>query len=166
MLDRKKASMLGVIGLSAAIITGVAINAFADNEPALADNNQTENSAQAPSQSQEPISKVPSHQQLADRLAQELNLNDETRDKVSDLFERDGEAVRSIQEKLHNTQVGLSSLSPSSKDYLKEVGKLADESGDLTKELTIAYAENRSSLYALLTPAQISQLETVDKPQQ
>ena len=161
MLYRKKAGMLGVIGLSAAIITGVAVNAFADSEPALANNKQTQGSVQAP-----PPAQAPNHEQLADRLAQELSLNDKTRDKVSDLFEKDSETIRSIQEQLHNTQVELSTLSPSSKDYLKKVSVLADESGDLTKDLTIAYAENRAELYALLTPTQISQLEAVDKPQQ
>ncbi|ETX11765.1 hypothetical protein MUS1_07420 [Marinomonas ushuaiensis DSM 15871] len=159
MLYRKKAGMLGVIGLSAAIVTGVAVNAFADDEPALADSKQAQRSPAVKAE-------APSHEQLADRLSQELSLNDKTRDKVSDLFEKDSETIRNIQEQLHSTQVELSSLSPSSKGYLKKVSGLAEESGDLTKELTIAYAENRSELYALLTPAQISKLEMVDKPQQ
>ena len=164
MLDRKKAGMFSVLALSTAIITGITVNAFADDGAVLTGSKQAEKTSQT--SSDVPAMKTPSHAQLVDRLTQELNLNDKTRDKVSDLFEKDGEEIRDIQEQLYNTQMKLSSLSPSSKDYLKKVNVLARKSGDLTTDLTIAYAENRAELYGLLTPAQISQLEVVDKPQQ
>jgi len=148
MFNRKNAGMLGVIGLTSAIMTGAAMNVLAETgAPKTA--TQT-----APVQDTRP-----SHEVLADRLAKKLDLNDKTRDKVSELFETDGKAIRVIQNELAQTQAEISGLSPTEKGYLKEVDKLADERGELTKELTVAYAKNRVKLYKLLTPTQIEALE-------
>tara|TARA_R110002167_G_scaffold131658_2_gene315506 strand:+ start:508 stop:987 length:480 start_codon:yes stop_codon:yes gene_type:complete len=158
MFNRKKAGMIGVIGLSAAIITGVAVNAFADTKtPQAATKNESIPEAQ--------FNAAPSHEQLASRMAQQLGLDEKTQSKVSDLFEKDGEAIRKIQEQLHSTQVELSSLSPNLKDYMDKVDDLAEESGELTETLTIAFAKNRAGLYELLTPQQIEKLETPVQPQ-
>jgi len=156
MFNRKKAGMIGVIGLSAAIITGVAVSAFADTKtPQAAAKNQAIPEAQ--------INAAPSHEQLASRMAQQLGLDEKTQEKVSELFEKDGQAIRKIQQQLHGTQVELSSLSPSSKNYMDKVDDLAEKSGELTEDLTIAFAKNRAGLYELLTPEQI---ETLEKPVQ
>lgn len=159
MLDRKKAGMMGVIGLSAAIITGVAVSAFADTK--APQNTVTQGQATQ----EAPINAVPTHDQLASRIAQQLGLDEKTQTKVSDLFEKDGKAIRKIQEQLQTTQMELSSLSPSSKDYLDKVDDLAEKTGELTEDLTVAYAKNRVGLYELLTPEQIEKLETPVQPQ-
>jgi len=159
MFNRKKAGIVGVIGLSATIITGVAFNAYADTKSPEAGAMKGQATQQAP------INTAPSHEQLASRMAQQLGLDEKTQGKVADLFEKDGKAIRQIQEKLHSTQVEISSLSPSSKNYMDKVDDLAEESGELTEDLTIAYAKNRAGLYALLTPAQIKKLESPVQPQ-
>ena len=150
---------MGAIGLSAAIITGVAVSAFAETKAPQGDMPKGEAVQSAP------INTAPSHEQLASRIAQQLGLDEKTQSKVSDLFEKDGKAIRKIQEQLHSTQVELSSLSPSSKSYMDKVDDLAEESGELTEDLTIAYAKNRAGLYELLTPQQIEKLETPAQPQ-
>lgn len=154
MFDRKKAGIVSVIGLSAAMITGVAVNAFADTKSSDLDNPQSQKVVP-----EAQVSAVPAHEQLADRLSQQLGLNDKTRNKVSDLFEKDSVTINKIQENLHKAQAELTSLSPNSKTYMDEVNDLADRRGELTKELTLAYAENRAQLYELLTPEQIGKLE-------
>lgn len=159
MFNRKKAGMMGAIGLSAAIITGVAVSAFAETKTPQGDMPKGEAVQSAP------INTAPSHEQLASRIAQQLGLDEKTQTKVSDLFEKDGKAIRKIQEQLQTTQMELSSLSPVSKDYMDKVDDLAEESGELTEDLTIAYAKNRAGLYALLTPQQIEKLETPAQPQ-
>lgn len=159
MFNRKKAGMIGAIGLSAAIITGVAVSAFADTKVPQDDMSKVEAVQSAP------INTAPSHEQLASRIAQQLGLDEKTQTKVSDLFEKDGKAIRKIQEQLQMTQMELSSLSPSSKDYLDKVDDLAEKSGELTEDLTVAYAKNRAGLYELLTPQQIEKLETPVQPQ-
>jgi periplasmic protein CpxP/Spy len=158
MFNRKKAGMMGVIGLSAAIITGVAVSAFAETKAPQSEAMQGQTTQEAP------INVAPSHEQLASRIAQQLGLDEKTQSKVSDLFEKDGKAIRNIQEQLQTTQMELSSLSPSSKDYLDKVDDLAEKTGELTEDLTLAYAKNRASLYALLTPEQIEKLETPAQP--
>ncbi|MDE8603424.1 hypothetical protein M3I01_010930 [Marinomonas sp. RSW2] len=159
MFNRKKAGMIGVIGLSAAIITGVAVSAYAETKAPQSTTvrGQTVPEAQ--------INAAPSHEQLASRMAQQLGLDKETQSKVSDLFEKDGKAIRKIQEQLHSTQVELSSLSPSSKNYMDKVDDLAEDSGELTESLTIAFAKNRAGLYELLTPQQVEKLEAPVQPQ-
>ena len=159
MFNRKKAGMMGVIGLSAAIITGVAVSAFAETGSPKGEAVQGQATQEAP------MNAVPTHEQLASRIAQQLGLDEKTQSKVSDLFEKDGEAIRKIQEQLQTTQMELSSLSPSSKDYMDKVDDLAEKSGELTEDLTVAYAKNRAGLYALLTPEQIEKLETPAQPQ-
>ena len=159
MFNRKKAGMMGVIGLSAAIITGVAVSAFAETGSPKGEAVQGQTTQEAP------MNAVPTHEQLASRIAQQLGLDEKTQSKVSDLFEKDGEAIRKIQEQLQTTQMELSSLSPSSKDYMDKVDDLAEKSGELTEDLTVAYAKNRAGLYALLTPEQIEKLETPAQPQ-
>ncbi|MBU1293544.1 MAG: hypothetical protein KJ609_14370 [Gammaproteobacteria bacterium] len=159
MFNRKKAGMMGVIGLSAAIITGVAVSAYAETKSPQGDVVKGQATQEAP------MNAVPSHEQLASRMAQQLGLDEKTQSKVSDLFEKDGKAIRKIQEQLQTTQMELSSLSPSSKDYMDKVDDLAEKSGELTEDLTIAYAKNRAGLYALLTPQQIKKLETPAQPQ-
>ncbi|GGN21850.1 MULTISPECIES: Spy/CpxP family protein refolding chaperone [Marinomonas] len=159
MLDRKKAGMMGVIGLSAAIITGVAVSAYAETKSPQGDVVKGQATQEAP------MNAVPTHDQLASRIAQQLGLDEKTQTKVSDLFEKDGKAIRKIQEQLQTTQMELSSLSPSSKDYLDKVDDLAEKTGELTEDLTVAYAKNRVGLYELLTPEQIEKLETPVQPQ-
>ena len=151
MLNRKNAGMLSVIGLASVLMSGAAVNAFAETSPS---SKGTSNVPTAPVQDPRP-----SYDVLADRLAKKLDLNDKTRNKVSELFKADGKAIRVIQNELAQTQAEISSLSPTEKGYLKEVDKLADERGELTKELTVAYAKNRVKLYKLLTPTQIEALE-------
>ena len=159
MFNRKKAGMMGAIGLSAAIITGIAVSAFADTKVPQSDVSKGETVQNAP------MNSAPTHEQLASRMAQQLGLDEKTQSKVSDLFEKDGKAIREIQDELHTTQVELSGLSPSSKNYMDKVEDLAEESGELTKELTVAFAKNRAGLYELLTPEQIQKLETPVQPQ-
>ncbi|PYF82958.1 MULTISPECIES: Spy/CpxP family protein refolding chaperone [Marinomonas] len=159
MFNRKKAGMMGAIGLSAAIITGIAVSAFADTKVPQSDVSKGEAVQNAP------MNSAPTHEQLASRMAQQLGLDEKTQSKVSDLFEKDGKAIREIQDELHTTQVELSGLSPSSKNYMDKVEDLAEESGELTKELTVAFAKNRAGLYELLTPEQIQKLETPVQPQ-
>ena len=159
MFNRKKAGMMGVIGLSAAIITGVAVSAFAET------GSPKDEAVQGQTTQEAPMNAVPTHEQLASRIAQQLGLDEKTQSKVSDLFEKDGKAIRKIQEQLQTTQMELSSLSPSSKDYMDKVDDLAEKSGELTEDLTVAYAKNRAGLYALLTPEQIEKLETPAQPQ-
>ncbi|NVK74950.1 MAG: hypothetical protein HWE24_15895 [Oceanospirillaceae bacterium] len=159
MFNRKKAGIVGVIGLSAAIITGIAVNAYAGTKSPEVGAEKGQAAQQAP------MNSAPSHEQLASRLAQQLGLDEKTQAKVADLFEKDGKAIRKIQEKLHSTQVEISSLSPSSKNYMDKVDDLAEENGELTEDLTVAYAKNRAGLYALLTPKQIEKLEAPVQPQ-
>ncbi|KZN12705.1 hypothetical protein [Marinomonas sp. TW1] len=144
MLTNKKTGMIAVTCLGIALIAGVAMKAFAESE--------------------EVKMAAPNHEQLAERIADKLGLDSDAEHKVSALFERDGQKIRKIQEQLHKTQVALSQLTPNSKGYLKQVDTLADKSAKQTKALTMAYAENRASLYELLTPKQIERLETPAAP--
>lgn len=147
-MNRKKAGMFAVVGLSAAIVTGVATSAFAAG------------TSKAPQVTQS----APSSDQLVDRMAKELKLDNATKAKVSKLFATDGQAIRELQDKLNMTRRELSTLSPAKKGYMDKVDDLADKSGDLTEKLTIKYAKSRADLYALLTPQQIEKLENFGKP--
>ncbi|AEF54986.1 Spy/CpxP family protein refolding chaperone [Marinomonas posidonica] len=144
MLTNKRTARIAVICLGIALMAGVTMKAFAEPEEAKIAS--------------------PNHQQLAERIAEKLGLNRDVEQKVSELFERDGQKIHKIQEQLHKTQVALSQLTPNSKGYLKQVDALADKSAKQTKALTMAYAENRASLYELLTPKQIKMLETPATP--
>ena len=144
MLTNKKTGLIAVSCLAFALVAGVAMKAFAETDT--------------------PAMQNPSHEQLAQRIADKLGLDDKAEKQVSALFEEDSKKIRAIQKELHKTQVALSQLNPAKEDYLKKVENLAEKSAEQTKALTLAYAENRASLYKLLTPKQIETLETPVEP--
>lgn len=153
MFQRKTAGMLTVVGLSAAILTGIASNAVADT--------------QAPAAKIQPAQKAPSNQSIADSMAadmaKKLGLSKSTEKKVSELFKNDGKAIRAMQMQLSEKRRELNNLSPTDKHYMAKVDKLASESGKITEKLTIKYAKSRAELYALLTPKQIEKMENFGK---
>ncbi|REG81802.1 hypothetical protein DFP81_11253 [Marinomonas pollencensis] len=151
MMNRRKVGILGVIGLSAAIMAGTATSVLADTQKPLP---KAHNAA-------------PTTEQIADSMASDmakkLNLNAATEKKVAHLFKTDGQDIRQLQMKLSEKRHELNSLSPNDKGYMKKVDKLASESGNITEKLTIEYAKSRADLYALLTPKQIKILENYGK---
>jgi len=149
MMKRRKAGMLTVIGLSAALMTGMATNAVeSSKEPAT----------------QGHISAAPTSDQIAETMAKQLGLSSATRDKLSKLFSTDGKQIQNLQMKLNEKRRELNALNPTAKGYMKKVDTLADQSADLTKQLTIKYAKSRAELYSLLTPKQIEKLEHGGRP--
>lgn len=151
MLNRKKAGILSVVGLSVVILSGVATNALADTQSSLPKAHTTAATSQQIADS------------MAADMAKKLDLNAEAEKKVSSLFKIDGEKIRNMQMQLGENRHALNALSPKDKTYMKQVNKLAEKSADLTKQLTIQYAKSRAELYALLTPDQIKKLENYGK---
>ncbi|MFQ5344514.1 MAG: Spy/CpxP family protein refolding chaperone [Mariprofundus sp.] len=88
------------------------------------------------------------------RLAEQLNLTDEQRQKFKQIHRNHREAGMVIRDALHDNRQALARLDPGAGNYQAGVEKLAEEQGRLVKRMVIHKSKIRAKIYAVLTPSQ------------
>lgn len=144
---KTKAMKVGVVGIAAAMAASVATTTLAQGNP---------QGAQQARHAVEPYS-----EQMLDRMATTLNLNENTRTEASELFEDARETRYDIVENMRALQVPLAGLNPADDDYVDQVEDLAEKRGELMVKLDINNAETRHKFYELLSDEQIQKLESL-----
>lgn len=94
------------------------------------------------------------HPRMLDRMAEELSLSDEQRQKIRGLFEAARPAMEQRREKMRADAELLRNTDPGSKDYQAVVQKVSRSAGELAASGVADAAQLRAQVWAVLTPEQ------------
>ncbi len=100
------------------------------------------------------------HSRMFERMAQRLDLTDEQQTAVEQLREQFHAQHAPLKERLHATRKELNGLSTVDKYDEDAVADLADQLGELSKELAVAHLSFRNQLQLLLTEEQRAKMAT------
>ena len=102
-------------------------------------------------------------ERMADRLAYELVLDADTKEKVKTLFANAGDEMKSIREQMRDLHKANRDVKPSDENYIATVTANAQKGSELHVQAMAKMAETQKALYALLTPEQIAKLEQIQE---
>lgn len=88
------------------------------------------------------------------RMAEELKLNDQQRQKFEQIHNDSREEGKSMHEAMRMNHDAIRKLDPGAADYHKRLEALAEEKGELVKQMTVHRGEMRARIHAILTPEQ------------
>lgn len=103
------------------------------------------------------------HSRMFERIAKRLDLTDEQQTAVEQLREQFSAEQKPLKERLHATRDELHNLSSVDSYDEDAVADLADQLGELTKELAVAHLSFRNQLQLLLTEEQRAQMAEFHK---
>jgi len=88
------------------------------------------------------------------RMADELKLSDQQRQQFKSIHSEGRDAGKAMHEAMRLNRDALQKLDPDAKDYSRQVGRLAEEKGELVKQMVIERSKERARIHAMLTPEQ------------
>ncbi|TLS67203.1 periplasmic heavy metal sensor [Mariprofundus erugo] len=88
------------------------------------------------------------------RMADELKLTDQQRQQFDKIHNDSREEGKSMHEAMRMNHDAMRKLDPAASDYHKRLAALAEEKGELVKQMTIHRGEVRARMHAILTPEQ------------
>ena len=98
-----------------------------------------------------------------ERMADSLNLTEQQRQQFKQIHRDGRNAGMAIHDAMQDNRDAMMKLDPGAKNYSAQVAKLAAEKGELVKQMTIHYADQRRKVYAMLTPEQRSKAAEMKK---
>ncbi|MBS0613466.1 MAG: Spy/CpxP family protein refolding chaperone [Proteobacteria bacterium] len=92
----------------------------------------------------------------------QLGLSADQKAQVKAIFESNGKQVRTLHEQMRTNMEKLHQTKPDDANYSTLVSQVAQDNGALTTQAISAQGEMRAKLYAVLTPAQKTQLADLE----
>lgn len=97
-----------------------------------------------------------------ERMFEKLGLSDAQKASVKNIFETDGKHVRDLHVQMRTNMEKLHQAKPDDPAYTSLVSQVARDNGALTTQEISARGAMRARLYAVLTPAQKTQLADLE----
>jgi len=97
-----------------------------------------------------------------EHIFDKLGLSADQKAQVKAIFESNGKQVRTLHEQMHTNMEKLHQAKPDDPNYSTLVSQVAQDNGALTTQAISAQGEMRAKLYAVLTPAQKTQLADLE----
>jgi len=98
-----------------------------------------------------------------ERMADSLNLTEQQRQQFKQIHRDGRNAGMAIHDAMQDNRDAMMKLDPGAKNYSAQVAQLATEKAELVKQMTIHRGEQRSKVYAMLTPEQRSKAAEMKK---
>jgi periplasmic protein CpxP/Spy len=92
------------------------------------------------------------------RMYEKLGLSAAQKAKSDAVFAAKGPMLKKLHEQMHANMEKLHQISPDDPGYGATVSKLAQANGSLMTQMITAHGDMRAQLFAILTPAQRTQL--------
>ena len=99
------------------------------------------------------------HQRYAERMAQDLQLDETQKAGVQAIFERNRPAQRQMRERTKAHWEAMKALKPGSPDYSTRAQALADEAGTLARDRVLARTQLNAELATVLSPEQMEKFQ-------
>lgn len=99
------------------------------------------------------------HQRYAERMAQDLQLDESQKAGVQAIFERNRPAQQKLRERSKAHWEAMKALKPGSPDYSSRAQALADEAGTLARDRVLNRTQLNAELATVLTPGQMEKLQ-------
>lgn len=99
------------------------------------------------------------HKHYAERMAQDLQLDEAQKASVQAIFERNRPAQRQLRERTKAHWEAMKALEPGSPDYSTRAQALADEAGTLARDRVLARTQLNAELATVLTPEQMEKFQ-------
>ncbi len=99
---------------------------------------------------------------MRERIYEKLNLTADQKSKVDAIFDSQGASLKSLHEQIHGNMQRLHAVKPDDPNYATTVSDVSQANGSLTSQAITAEADLRAKVYAVLTPAQRTQLEAME----
>lgn len=99
------------------------------------------------------------HKDYADRIAQDLQLDETQKASVKAIFERNRPARQKLRERTKAHWEAMKSLEPGSPDYSSRAQALADEAGTLARDRVLNRTQLNAELATVLTPEQMDRFQ-------
>ena len=96
------------------------------------------------------------------RLYEKLGLNADQKSRSDAVFAAKGPQLKSLHEQLRANMEKIHQITPDDPNYSATISQLAQTSGSLTTQLISAEGDLRAQLFAILTPAQKTQLAALE----
>ena len=97
-----------------------------------------------------------------ERMFDKLGLSADQKASVKAIFESNGKQVRDLHGKMRSNMEKLHQTKPDDPNYSTLVSQVAQDNGALTSQAISAQGDMRAKLYAVLTPAQRTQLADME----
>ena len=107
--------------------------------------------------------KADEHGNKMQKIAQELQLTADQRQKLKKIHADGREGRKSLRDEMRENRRALEALKPSDKHYKKKLLKLAHEQGELVAERVIQQGQEKAKVWAILTPEQRKEMIEMKK---
>lgn len=101
------------------------------------------------------------HHRGPERMFEKLGLTADQKAKVDAIMAAKGPALKTLHEQMRTNMEKLHSTKPDDPNYSALVSQVAQSNGSLTTQAISAQGDMHSQLYAVLTPAQRTQLQDI-----
>ena len=101
------------------------------------------------------------HQRGPERMFEKLGLSADQKAKIDAIMAAKGPAMKSLHEQMRTNMEKLHSTKPDDPNYTALVSQIAQANGSLTTQEISAQGDMHAQLYAVLTPAQRTQLQAI-----
>lgn len=99
------------------------------------------------------------HKNHAERMAQDLQLDESQKAGVQAIFERNRPAQQKLRERSKAHWQAMKALKPGSPDYSSRAQALADEAGTLARDRVLNRTQLNAELATVLTPEQMEKFQ-------
>jgi Spy/CpxP family protein refolding chaperone len=99
------------------------------------------------------------HHRGPERMFEKLGLSADQKAKVDAIMAAKGPALKNLHEQMRTNMEKLHSIKPDDPNYSALVSQVAQSNGALTTQAISAQGDMHAQLYAVLTPAQRTQLQ-------
>ena len=99
------------------------------------------------------------HHRGPERMFEKLGLSADQKAKVDAIMAAKGPALKSLHEQMQTNMEKLHATKPDDPNYSALVSQVAQSNGSLTTQAISAQGDMHAQLYAVLTPAQRTQLQ-------
>jgi periplasmic protein CpxP/Spy len=99
-------------------------------------------------------------------LLSKLNLSAEQQGQIKNIMTSAGPQMKSIHQQMHANSLRLSQTQPTDANYSNVVAEVSQANATLHSQMTTQRAEVRASVFKVLTPAQQTQLATLEAQMQ
>ena len=99
-------------------------------------------------------------------LLSKLNLSDAQKQQIKDLFTAEKPQMQSLHEQMHANSLKLEQTKPTDPNYANVTAQVSQTHGTLSSQMMTQHAEMRAQIFKILTPAQQTQLATLEAQMQ
>ncbi|CAA6802148.1 MAG: Unknown protein, partial [uncultured Thiotrichaceae bacterium] len=88
------------------------------------------------------------------RMTEKLGLSAEQSEQMKAAMKSNHETVKGFREQMRTLHESMRSLNPDAADFDTQLGSLANQKGELVRQMTIAKGKKRQAMAKILTPEQ------------